>query len=218
MRLQSVIDLAARCDYPPEHSHKVSLLAGQIFKNTAYLHGLGETEGRLLQHAGILHDIGYHIGYTKHHKHGYYLVMNSDLRGFTPEERIILAHLVRYHRRATPKASHPEFASLPRKSRRVIRCLSSLLRIADALDQSHFPYVNEVKCRQSRKMVQFTLIMDTKHPNIELDLRAAKRHARYFEKLFGVETFFAVGKPDAAPVQGERESGHTVAISDFRKL
>jgi exopolyphosphatase / guanosine-5'-triphosphate,3'-diphosphate pyrophosphatase len=195
MRRQAVIDLAARCDYPPEHSHKVSLLAGQIFKQTASLHQLGETEGKLLQYAGILHDIGYHIGYAKHHKHGYYLVMNGDLRGFTSEERIILALLVRYHRRAAPKNSHPEFASLPKKSQRIIQCLSSLLRMADGLDQSHFSYVNEVKCRLSHKTIRFNLVTDAKHSNIKLDLWTAKRHARYFEKLFGVETTFAPAKP-----------------------
>jgi exopolyphosphatase / guanosine-5'-triphosphate,3'-diphosphate pyrophosphatase len=219
MRRQAVIDLAARCDYPPEHSHKVSLLAGQIFKQTAHLHELGETEGRLLEYAGILHDIGYHIGYAKHHKHGYYLIMNGDLRGFTPEERIILAMLVRYHRRATPKDSHPEFASLPKKSRRVIQCLSSILRIADGLDQSHFSYVNEVKCRSSLKMTRFALITDAQRPSIELDLWTAKRHARYFEKLFGIETVFALGKPAAqgklrAKLQGE---GVSPSPNDARK-
>jgi exopolyphosphatase/guanosine-5'-triphosphate,3'-diphosphate pyrophosphatase len=197
MRRQAVIDLAARCDYPPEHSFKVSLLAGQIFKQTAHLHQLGETERKLLQYAGILHDIGYHIGYAKHHKHGYYLVMNGDLRGFTPEERIILALLVRYHRRATPQESHPEFASLPKESRRVIQCLSSILRIADGLDQSHFSYVNEIKCRSSNKTIRFIIITEAKPQNIELDLWTAKRHAGYFEKLFGVETSFALGKPGA---------------------
>ena len=195
MRLQAVIDMASRCNYPPDHSRKVSFLAGQIFRQTAHLHGFGETEGKLLQFACILHDIGYHIDYVKHHKHGYYLIMNGDLRGFAPEERIILALLVRYHRRATPKTSHPEFASLPARLRRVIKCLSSILRIADGLDQSHFSYVNEVKCRSSRKMIRFSLITDVKHPDIELDLWTAKRHARYFEKLFNVETSFAIGRP-----------------------
>jgi exopolyphosphatase / guanosine-5'-triphosphate,3'-diphosphate pyrophosphatase len=194
MRLQAVIDLATRCDYPPEHSHKVSLLAGQIFKQTAALHGFAEAEGKLLHYAGILHDIGYHIGYPKHHKHGYYLIMNGDLRGFSPEERIILAHVVRYHRRATPKASHPEFASLPAKSRKIIKYLSSILRIAHGLDQSHFTYIDEVKCRLSRKMLRFSVFTDVKHPNIELDLWTAKHQARYFEKLFGVETLFAIGR------------------------
>ncbi|MBN1567618.1 MAG: hypothetical protein JXA73_07210 [Acidobacteria bacterium] len=56
MRLQAVIDMASRCDYPPEHSHRVSFLVGQIFKQTAPLHGYGETEEKLLQYAGILHD------------------------------------------------------------------------------------------------------------------------------------------------------------------
>jgi hypothetical protein len=171
------------------------MLASQIFNQTANLHGLGDAEGKLLHYAAILHDIGYHIGYAKHHIHGCYLVMNGELRGFAREERIILAQLVRYHRRATPKAAHVEFASLPAKSRKVIRCLSSILRIADGLDHSHFSYVNEINCRMARERIRFTLITQASHTDMELDLRTAKRHARYFEKLFGVETFFATAKP-----------------------
>jgi exopolyphosphatase/guanosine-5'-triphosphate,3'-diphosphate pyrophosphatase len=197
MRLQAVVDMASRCDYPHEHSHRVSFLAGQIFKQTTPLHGYGEADGKLLQYAGILHDIGYHIGYNKHHKHGYYLIMNGDLRGFTPQERVILSQVVRYHRRATPKTSHHEFALLPRKSRKLIKCLSSILRIADGLDQSHFSYINEIRCRLSHKAIRFSLITDVKRPGIELDLWTAKRHARYFEKLFDVEAIFAVVKPAA---------------------
>jgi hypothetical protein len=44
-------------------------------------------------------------------------------------------------------------------------------------------------------MIRFSLITDVKHPDIELDLWTAKRHARYFEKLFNVETSFAIGRP-----------------------
>jgi exopolyphosphatase/guanosine-5'-triphosphate,3'-diphosphate pyrophosphatase len=124
LRQVAVVDLATRCRYPAEHSHKVALLAGQIFKQTAHLHGLGEAEAKLLQYACILHDIGYHIGYSRHHKHGYYLVMSCDLHGFAHDERNLLAQLVRYHRRAVPKTSHPEFASLPPAKRRIVRYLA----------------------------------------------------------------------------------------------
>src|SRR5438093_1365894 len=72
LRLRAVIDLAGRCDYPIDHSHQVARIAGQIFRQTKEMHGLDENEERLLEYASILHDIGYHIGYSKHHKHAYY--------------------------------------------------------------------------------------------------------------------------------------------------
>ncbi len=196
-RQQAVVNLASRCGYPAEHSHKVAFLSDRIFRQTRQLHGLGEGEEKLLQYGCILHDIGYHIGYSKHHKHGYYLVKSCDLHGFTPEEREILALLVRYHRRTAPKLSHPEFAALPATARKVVKHLSSILRIADGLDQSHFSNVDEIQCRSKKKSVRFTLVTSARHADVDLDLYMAKRHARYFEKLFGVQTSFVAVKSGA---------------------
>jgi exopolyphosphatase / guanosine-5'-triphosphate,3'-diphosphate pyrophosphatase len=171
----------------------VALLASQIFEQTAGLHGLGESEGRLLRYAGILHDIGYHIGYHKHHKHGYYLIINSGLPGLAIEDRDIIAQLVRYHRRATPKASHAQFRALPGKSRKLVKWLSAILRIADSLDRSHFSLVRGIRCRLTGRRVCFELLTDAARAEIDLDLSSAKQNAAYFEKVFDVETSFAAG-------------------------
>jgi len=195
LRLQAVIDLASRCDYPIEHSHQVARIAGEIFKGTADLHHMGDTEARLLLYACILHDIGYHIGYAKHHKHAQYLVMNSDLRGFSALERKILANLVRYHRRATPKSSHSGLAGLDPASRGVIKMLTAILRIADGLDRSHFSVVDEIRCVRRRSKVDFEAVTSRTLSELEMDLVAAKKHARYFEKIFGVQTRFTARRP-----------------------
>jgi exopolyphosphatase/guanosine-5'-triphosphate,3'-diphosphate pyrophosphatase len=185
------VDLAVRCGYPSEHSRRVSLLAGQIFRQTAALHGLGEEEAQMLAYGALLHDIGYHIGYSKHHKHAYYLVMNCDLRGFSADERNLLANLVRYHRRASPKSSHAAFAALPSRTRKTVKSLAAILRIADGLDRSHFSLVEEVKCTLGKKKVNFQLITADGRSVVDLDMWAAKRHARYFENLFDVDTAFS---------------------------
>ena len=190
LRLRAVVDLAVRCGYPVEHSERVARLAVQIFRQTVALHGLGEEEERLLLYGSLLHDIGYHIGYAKHHKHAYYLVMNCDLRGFSADERGMLANLVRYHRRAAPKPSHPNLAALPARGRKTVKALAAILRIADGLDRSHFSLVEEVKCALGRKKVHFHLTTAGGGSGADLDVWAARQHARYFEKLFRVDTAF----------------------------
>ncbi len=193
LRMRAILDLAGRCDYPVEHSHRVAQLARQIFQQTESLHGLGEREAQWLEYASILHDIGYHIGYSKHHKHAFYLVMNCDLRGFNPEERAVLANLVRYHRRATPRKSHAPFGALSRETQKVVKYLAAILRIADGLDMSHFSLVDEVRCFLRKKKILFQLVVDGSS-STEVDIWAAKKDASYFEKLFGMETEFVARK------------------------
>ncbi len=195
LRTQAILDLAQRCGYPAEHSHRAALLAGQIFEQTVYLHGLGEYEARLLQYGALLHDIGYHISYIKHHKHAYYLVMNCDLRGFTQAERNLLASVVRYHRRAAPKASHASLAALPPRDREVVCALAAILRIADALDASHFSVVDGVSIRPVRGKVVFQIMTNNMHRKVPLDLDGVRKRARYFGKLFGVDTAFRIRRP-----------------------
>ena len=195
LRMQAILDLAQRCDYPAEHSLRVALLAGQIFEQTATLHGLGDYEARLLQYGSLLHDIGYHISYIKHHKHAYYLVMNSDLRGFTQPEKSLLANVVRYHRRAAPRASHASLAALPPRDREVVCSLAAILRIADALDASHFSVVDGVCIRPVRGKQSFQIMTNNMQRKVPLDLDGVKRRARYFGKLFGVDTAFRIRRP-----------------------
>ena len=79
----------------------------------AAIHGLTDREREWLEYAALLHDIGVHISYERHHKHSYYLIKNGDLRGFEPDEIETIALVARYHRRATPKRRHDGFGDLP---------------------------------------------------------------------------------------------------------
>ncbi len=49
--------------------------------------------GRLLEAAAYLYDCGHYVSDTRHHKHSYYLVANSDLPGFTRVEIEMIANL-----------------------------------------------------------------------------------------------------------------------------
>ena len=102
IRRRSIIELAERCNYWPEHAAQVARLAVAMFEQTRGVHGLTDREREWLEYAALLHDIGVHISYERHHKHSYYLIKNGDLRGFEPEEVDTIALVARYHRRAAP--------------------------------------------------------------------------------------------------------------------
>ena len=101
------------------------------------MHGLGDRERDWLEYAAVMHDLGVHISYEKHHRHSYYLVKHGDLRGFDPQEIEVMALVTRYHRQAVPKKSHDGYGALPGALRRTVRALSAILRLAEGLDRSH---------------------------------------------------------------------------------
>ena len=106
-----------------------------MFDQTRGIHGLTDREREWLEYAALMHDLGAHISYARHHRHSYYLIKNGDLRGFTPEEVEIVANVARYHRRGHPRKAHVGFASLAKSGRVTVRVLAGILRIADALDR-----------------------------------------------------------------------------------
>ena len=151
IRRRSVVELAERCNYWPEHAAQVARLAMAIFEETRAVHGLTDREREWLEFAALLHDIGTHISYEGHHKHSYYLIKNGDLRGFEPEEVDAIALVARYHRRGTPKNSHEEYAQLPRKRRQTVRTLAAILRLAESLDRSHSQSLSRRRAARPRR-------------------------------------------------------------------
>ncbi len=96
------------------------------------------TEAReLLWGAAMLHACGKHISSVGgYHKHSWYLVRHCTLLGYSEAEHLILAALVRYHRRSPPRKRHEAWLSLKDASQqRCVQQLSPLLRIAVALDR-----------------------------------------------------------------------------------
>ena len=112
-------------------------LALSLFDQTRSVHGLTDREREWLEYGALLHDIGVHISYERHHRHSYYLIKNGDLRGFDPQETEVIALIARYHRQATPKKSHDGFGDLPRPLRKTVRALAAMVRLAEGLDRSH---------------------------------------------------------------------------------
>ncbi len=180
VRRRQVLMLARRYEYPKTHSHHTAKLALSVFDQTQALHQLGDREREWLEYASLLHDIGHHISENKHHKHTYYLMTQADLPGFSSDEVAIMANVARYHRRGIPKAQDQGFKLLTSDQRKIVFCLSAILRIADGLDRSHFSVVKDLKVELGnpvRLHVAFRY-------DPELELWTCERRKKLFEKIF----------------------------------
>lgn len=65
----------------------------------------------LLQWGARVHEIGLDIAHYQYHKHGAYLIEHSDLAGFSRKDQLMLALLVRGHRRNIPKDKFADFGA-----------------------------------------------------------------------------------------------------------
>ena len=177
----AVEDIARRFGVPLKHARKVAALANEMFESLAPLHKLPPFYGKLLDAACHLRDIGHYISATGHHKHSSYVVMNSDLPGFTQQERSFIAVLCRYHRKSLPQLRHPEFQSLTPESRRGILYLAPLLRLADGLDRTRDQRVHSIQCqmRNGDVVIQIDSPDDT-----GLEQWAAERAAESFRQAY----------------------------------
>jgi exopolyphosphatase/guanosine-5'-triphosphate,3'-diphosphate pyrophosphatase len=176
-----VEEMATRYGVSLRHVRKVSRMANDIFVALEPLHKLPHSTGRLLEAAAHLHDIGHFVSDTRHHKHSYYLVLNSDMPGFTEQEREVIANLCRYHRKAMPAQEHQNWQPLDTESRRAVTMLAPLLRIADNLDRSRGQRVKSVECILRPNEVVLRL-----HSNkdVDLDAWATERAGEFFRQVY----------------------------------
>ncbi|MGZ3405691.1 MAG: Ppx/GppA phosphatase family protein, partial [Polyangia bacterium] len=189
LRRRSVVRLSRRCNANQPHAEHVARLALDLFRGLRPLHGLANADGELLEFAALLHDIGFHVAPSKHHKHSAYLIENADLQGFTADEIQTLAQAARYHRKATPKESHPGYAALPAAGKQKVRVLAAMLRLADGLDRGDAQLVRGVRCRIGDKSVEVTLSTAS---DAELELWGARRKRDLAEEVFDRKFKFTV--------------------------
>jgi len=180
-RQRAVLDFAQRHAWDEAHCRRVTALALSLFDQTGILHGLGAAERDLLEVAGLLHDVGYAVSQSAHHKHSLYLIRNADLDGFTPRERDLVANIARYHRKALPADRHTDYMALDDDDRTLVRRLGALLRLADGLDADHFQVVEAATVIDRGDHLRLELrARDTP----DLDLWATERNGDLFELEF----------------------------------
>jgi len=185
-RERSVRELAERSRYEAPHARQVQRLALQLFDALGERLGAEAADRQTLSDAALLHEIGYHINYNKHHKHSYHLILHADLLGVPPAEQVAIANVARYHRGAAPKRKHRNFGALDRSLRRRIERLAALLRVADGFDRGHVGAVRDVKVRWLERAIRITAVPAPDASSLRLELWGASRKSGLLAELAGL--------------------------------
>jgi exopolyphosphatase / guanosine-5'-triphosphate,3'-diphosphate pyrophosphatase len=204
-RERSVREFADRCHFDARHGTHVQKLALQLFDTLAPSLGLSASDRRILADAALLHEVGYHINYEKHHKHSFHLIVHADLLGMTPLEQTAIALVARYHRGAEPKRSHKVFEQLERPWRQRIRALAAMLRFADGFDRGHVGAISALQVTRTADVVRVVAVAAPDAAAHRLELWGAARKKGLLESVLDLP--IQVMGPDGQPIETSDDDG-----------
>lgn len=186
VRSKAVKILAKKYGLDYDHGLKVSDLCASLFDVLHPLHNQSENERELLRYAAVLHDVGYYIHHSGHHKHGQYVIMNSGLNGFSSDELLLMGNIVRYHRKSLPTRDHYHFKILSQPHRFIIRLLAGILRICDNLDRGHRGLVDQIWVKvEPRSLHIYVESTET----VDIEITAANENKELLEQVLGRKIF-----------------------------
>lgn len=99
VRERTVARLRERYAVDLDQAKRVEETAMALANQLAVQWQLGPRELRMLHWAALLHEIGQALSFGGYHRHGAYILQNSDLSGFSEQGQTYLAALVAAHRR-----------------------------------------------------------------------------------------------------------------------
>jgi len=115
-----------------------------------------------------------------------YIIRNSELFGLSVRDVLLVALIVRYHRRSSPQPDHEGYATLDRNDRVAVAKLAAILRLAIALDESRSQRISNIRCRRDgdRLTISTHGIED-----VSLEQLTVRQSGDLFEEVFGMSVF-----------------------------
>ena len=145
-----------------------------------------------MEAAAHLYNIGHYVNDSRHHKHSLYVVMNTDMPGFTAREHISIANLCRYHRKSMPQPSHTDFQTMELEDRNAVVLLAPLLRLAVAFDQSQDQKVERIDASIQDRSVEIRLISEC---DTDIEQWHASQVSGVFREVYGRQLTIRARRP-----------------------
>ncbi len=168
-------------------ARRIRDLAIQLFRRLQPVHQLPTQYADWLEAAAMLHEVGSYINRSGRRRHTYYVIAHSEIFGYTPVQRLIIAAIARYIGKSLPSPSDRNIRLLPSGAQSRVPKAVALLRLARALDQSRRGTVQDLRIKIGEDERVILRLTPSTAEGVELELWAVEQEKDYFREVFGRE-------------------------------
>src|SRR5579863_2114540 len=185
-RWQSITRAVAHYRVDMKHALNVRASAMFLFSALRSVHGLPPQFREWLSAAAMLYEVGDYVNRNGHHRHTYYIISNSEILGYTPQQRRLIAAIARYLGKSRPLMEEAPMKAIDPADRAGVQKAILLLRLARALNLGRSRAVQKVRVSHKAAEVHLTLV-PRRRMGVDLELWAIEKDAAYFREVFGRE-------------------------------
>src|SRR5579862_8096299 len=174
-----------------DHALQVRSSAMHLFSALRSVHSLPPEYAEWLSAAAMLYEVGDYVNRNGRHRHTYYIISHSEILGYTPEQRRIIAAIARYLGKSRPTPTDGPIKALLPSDQEAVPKASLLLRLARALNLSRGNAIRGTRVRVHDGDVRLALTTKPRS-SVDLELWAVEKEKDYFREVFGRELSAAV--------------------------
>jgi exopolyphosphatase / guanosine-5'-triphosphate,3'-diphosphate pyrophosphatase len=165
------------------HVREAALL---LFSSLKSVHQLPPEYREWLSAAAMLYEVGDYVNRNGHHRHTYYIIANSEILGYTPQQRRIIGSIARYLGKSRPTPGDGPMNPLSPEEQESIKKASMLLRIARAVNIGRSQTVARMGVSARNGRVSLKLAARG-NASVDLEVWAIEKDRTYFREVFGRE-------------------------------
>jgi len=190
-RWESIMKAVGHYHLDRKHALDVRDAAAFLFSSLRSLHGLPPEYREWLTAAAMLYEVGDFVNRNGRHRHTHYIISNSEILGYTPQQRRIIAAIARYLGKSRPTMDDGPMKAIESTERADVQKAIVLLRLARALNLGRSRAVERVRVGVRSAEVKITLV-PRRRMGVDLELWAIEKECDYFREVFGRELSTAV--------------------------
>lgn len=189
-RQDVLLNTARRYQVDMDNAAQVRKLALGLFDQTRAMHRLEKGFREWIGAAAMLYEVGNYVNPVGRHRNSYYIISHSELFGFTPMQRKLIAVIARFQGNSRPQLGDRLIKLLPAQIRSEAIKAIALLRVARSLNQGRRSAVRLL--RVTSREGNLVITMKAGRAGADLEVWAAEKEVDYFRAVFGRELVFRV--------------------------
>jgi exopolyphosphatase/guanosine-5'-triphosphate,3'-diphosphate pyrophosphatase len=190
-RWESILKAVDHYSVDRKHALDVRDAATLLFTALRSLHRLPPEYREWLAAAAMLYEVGDYVNRNGRHRHTHYIISNSEILGYTPQQRRLIAAIARYLGKSSPTMEDGPMKMVDPGDRANVQKAILLLRLARALNLGRSRAVEKVRIGVRSAEVKLTLV-PRRRMGVDLELWAIEKECDYFREVFGRELSTAV--------------------------